>query len=151
MLPKFGEGTSSTIGTEQTTPTGLSAEEFTEVSKVLIAELVEAKEEAAKKPELEKVIVPPEILSPPAEAELPKVTKGPATTPKRKRMASLVDAIMETTRALTPAPAKKVAEAAIARAKTEAGPQCPQKQSLPRLSRELNKNFQILVCLWRRM
>src|SRR5699024_7679352 len=77
------------------------------------------------KPELEKVIVLPEILSPPAEAELPKVTKAPATTPKRRRMASVLDAVMETTRALTPAPAKKVAEVVTARAKTEAGPSVP--------------------------
>jgi hypothetical protein len=54
ILPKFGEGTSSTAGTEQTTPAGLSAEESTEVPKVPIAEPAEAKEEAAKKSELEK-------------------------------------------------------------------------------------------------
>jgi hypothetical protein len=37
-------------------------------------------------------------------------------------MASVLDAVMETTRALTPAPTRKVAEAAVARAKTEAEP-----------------------------
>jgi hypothetical protein len=63
--------------------------------------------------------------SPPVEAELPKVTKAPATTPKRRRMASVLDAIMETTKALTPAPAKKVVEAATARAETKAGPLVP--------------------------
>jgi hypothetical protein len=51
---------------------------------------------------------------PPVEAELPKVTKAPTTTPKRRRMASVLDAVMETTKALTPAPAKKVAEGATA-------------------------------------
>jgi hypothetical protein len=56
-----------------------------------------------------------------------KVAKAPATTPKRRRMASVLDAVMETTRALTPAPAKKVAEAITARAKTEAGPSVPAK------------------------
>jgi hypothetical protein len=127
ILPKFGEGTSSTAGTEQTTPVGLSAKKSTEVPKVPVAEPAEAKEEAAKKPELEKVIVPPEILSPQAEAELPKVTKAPATTPKRRRMASVLDAVMETTRALTPAPTKKVAEAATACAETEARPSVPAK------------------------
>jgi hypothetical protein len=60
----------------------------------------------------------PEILSPPAEAKLPKVQKAPATTPKRKRMASMVDAVMETTKALSPAPTKKIAEA-------KAGPSAP--------------------------
>jgi hypothetical protein len=124
-VPKFDEGASSTVEAEQAALAGLSAEESTEVPKVPMAEPAEAKEEAAKKPELEKVIVLPEILSLPAEAELPKVTKAPATTPKRRRMASVLDAVMETTRALTPAPAKKVAEVVTARAETEAGPSVP--------------------------
>jgi hypothetical protein len=37
-------------------------------------------------------------------------------------MASMLDAVMETTKALTPTPAKKIAEAVTARAETEAGP-----------------------------
>jgi hypothetical protein len=69
-------------------------------------------------------MVPPKILSPPAEAELPKVTKAPATTPKRRRMASVLDAVMETTRAPTP-PVKKVAETVMARAEAKAGPSVP--------------------------
>jgi hypothetical protein len=77
----------------------------------------------AKELELEKTIVLPK--SPPVEAELPKVTKAPATTPKRRRMASVLDTVMETTKALTPAPAKKVAEAATALAEAEAGPSVP--------------------------
>jgi hypothetical protein len=67
----------------------------------------------------------PEILSPPVEAELSKVTKAPATTPKRRRMASVLDAVMETTRALTPAPVKKVAETATAHTETKAGHSMP--------------------------
>jgi hypothetical protein len=124
-VPKFDEGASSTTGIEQAAPAGLSAEESTEVSKVPIVEPTEAKEEAAKEPKLEKIIVLPEVLSPPAKAELPKVSKAPATTPKRRRMASVLDAVMETTRALTPAPTKKVAEADTAHAETEAGPSMP--------------------------
>jgi hypothetical protein len=92
------------------------------VPKVPLAEPAEAKEEAAKKPELEKTIMLPEILSPPAEAELPKVAKALATTPRRRRMASVLDAVMETTRALTPA---KVAEGVTARAETKARPSVP--------------------------
>jgi hypothetical protein len=74
---------------------------------------------------LEKTVMMPKILSPPVEAELPKVTKAPATTPKRRRMASVLDAVMETTKALTPAPTKKVAKAATAQAEAEAGPLVP--------------------------
>jgi hypothetical protein len=53
---------------------------------------------------------------------LPKVTKAPTTTPKRRRMASVLDAVIETTKALTPALAKKVAKAATVEAKAEAVP-----------------------------
>jgi hypothetical protein len=56
---------------------------------------------------------------------LPKVAKAPATTPKRRRMASVLDAIMETTKALSPVPANKVAKAAISHTETEAGPSVP--------------------------
>jgi hypothetical protein len=124
MVPKFGEETSSATEVEQAAPTARSAEESTILPKVPIVEPVEAEDGAAKKPELEKTIVLPEILSPPVEAELPKVAKAPTTTPKRRRMASVLDAIMET-RALTPAPAKKVVEAAISHTETEAGPSVP--------------------------
>jgi hypothetical protein len=37
--------------------------------------------------------------------------KATAATPKRRRMASVLDAVMETTKALTPTPTKKIAEA----------------------------------------
>jgi hypothetical protein len=139
-VPNFDEGASSTVGTEQAAPAGLSAEELTEVPKVPIAEPAEAKEEAAKKPELEKIIVLPEVLSPPAEAELPKVSKAPATTPKRRRMASVLDAVMETTRALTPAPTKKVVEANTARAETEVGPSVPAEAE-PAATEQIAEEF----------
>jgi hypothetical protein len=64
----------------------------------------------------------PKILSPPVEADLSKVTKAPATTPKRRRMASMLDAVIETTKTLTPAPTKKVVEAATTEAEAEAVP-----------------------------
>jgi hypothetical protein len=67
----------------------------------------------------------PEILIPPAEAKLPKVQRAPATTPKRRRMASVLDAVLETTKALSPAPTKKIAEAAKVQAEAEAGPSAP--------------------------
>jgi hypothetical protein len=123
-VPKFGEETSSAAKAEQAAPAARSAEESTKVPEVPIVEPVEAEDGAAKKPELEKTIMLPEIMSPPVEAELPKVAKAPATTPKRRRMASVLDAVMET-RALTPAPVKKVAKAAMAQTETEAGPSVP--------------------------
>jgi hypothetical protein len=64
------------------------------VPKVPIVKPVEAEDKAAKKPELEKTIVLPEILSPPVEAELLKVAKAPAMTPKRRRMTSVLDVVI---------------------------------------------------------
>jgi hypothetical protein len=113
-VPEFGEGTSSAAEAEQAAPAIQSAEGSTIVPKVPIVGSAETKDGAAKEPELEKTVMLPEILSPPVEAELPKVTKAPATTPKRRRMANVLDAVMETTKTLTPAPAKKVAEATTA-------------------------------------
>jgi hypothetical protein len=66
-------------------------------------------------------------LSPPPEPELPKVSKVPAITPKRRRMASMLDAILESTRAPTPASANEATEAARTRVEVEAGPPVPIK------------------------
>jgi hypothetical protein len=85
----------------------------------------EAKGRAAKEPEREKTTGLPKILSPPPEPELSKVSKAPAITPKRRRMASVLDVVMESTRASTPAPAKETVKVATARVETEAGPSVP--------------------------
>jgi hypothetical protein len=87
----------------------------------------EAKGKAAEEPDREETAGPQKILSPPPEPELSKVSKAPAVTPKRRRMASVLDAVMESTRALTPAPAKKIVKAATAHAKDEVGPSMPTK------------------------
>jgi hypothetical protein len=67
----------------------------------------------------------PKILSPPVEAKLPKVQKAPAITPKRRRMASVLDVVLETTKALSLGPTKKIAEATKVQAEAEAGPSAP--------------------------
>jgi hypothetical protein len=63
-----------------------------------------------EEPELAESTGLPKILSLPPEPELPKVSKAPAITPKR-RMASVLDVVLESTRAPTPASAKEAAEA----------------------------------------
>ena len=88
---------------------------------------IEAKDDSAEEPKVEKTVQMPEILSPPAEAELPKVQKAPTATPKIRRMASVLDAIMETTKALSPAPTKKIDEDVKVQAEAEAGPSVPIK------------------------
>jgi hypothetical protein len=124
-VPRFGEGTSSIVEAEQATPAGRSAEESAAVSKVsatgsaeVLKQTAEAKGKTAEKPDREEAVGP-------SEPELPKVAKTLAITPKRRRLASVLDAVMETTRALTPVPAKQVAEAVAARAKTEVEPSAP--------------------------
>jgi hypothetical protein len=83
----------------------------------------EAKEKATEEPELGETARLPKILSLPMKPELSKVSKAPTITPKR-RMASVLDAVLESTRA-TPAPAKETTKATIAHAKLEAGPSVP--------------------------
>jgi Tfp pilus assembly major pilin PilA len=130
-VPKFGEGTSSTAETKQAAPIleaapiVQSAEEPIVEPKVSTVGPAEAKDDTAEEPKVEKTVKMPEILSPSAEAKLPKVQKAPAATPKRRRMASVLDAVMETTKALTPAPIKKVAEVAKVQAEAKAGPVVP--------------------------
>jgi hypothetical protein len=52
----------------------------------------------------------PKIMSPPTKANLPKRQKAFASTPKRRRMDNVLDAVLETTKALSPAPANKIAQ-----------------------------------------
>jgi hypothetical protein len=111
VVPEFGEGTSSTAEAKQAARIVQSAEESIVVPKMPTVGPAEAKDDTTKEPKMETTVKMPEILSPPAEAELPKVQKAPVATPKRRRMASVLDAVMETTKALSPAPTKKVAEA----------------------------------------
>jgi hypothetical protein len=79
----------------------------------------EAEDDKAEEPQAENLIKKSEILNPPTEAKLPKIQKASATTPKRRRMANVLDAVLETTKALSPALTRKVAEAAKAQAETE--------------------------------
>jgi hypothetical protein len=90
-------------------------------------------------------IVLPEILSPSIEVELPKVAKAPATTPKRRRMASVLDAVMETTRAQTPTPVKIAAKAVAAHVETEAGPSAPAEAEPAAIEQGAEKSFQMLA------
>jgi hypothetical protein len=120
-VPDFDEGASSTAEARQAAPIVQSVEEPNVVPKVPTVGPAKAKDDKAEEPQKEM----PEILIPLAEAKLPKVQRAPATTPKRRRMASVLDAVMETTKALSPSPAKKIAEAAKVQTGAEAGPSAP--------------------------
>jgi hypothetical protein len=94
---------------------------------------VQARIEPAEGPELKKVAEQPKALSPLRETELPKASKIPAATPRRRRMASVLDAVMESIKVPTPASApnkegealKKSSDAGMAQATSEAGPSVP--------------------------
>jgi hypothetical protein len=94
MVPKLGEGTSSIAEPGQSAPVDRSPEESTEVPKVpasgsaeALKHTAEAKGKAVEEPYREETVGPPKILSAPPEPELSKVSKAPAITPKRRRMA----------------------------------------------------------------
>ena len=89
--------------------------------KTHTVEPVKDKVDKAKEPKVKEIIKMPKILSPPTEAKLPKVQKASAATPKRRRMANVLDAMLETTKALSPAPTKKIVEAAKAQVEAETG------------------------------
>jgi uncharacterized membrane protein YqiK len=79
------------------------------------------KDDNAEEPEIEEIMKMLEILSPPTETKLPKVQKASAATPKRRRMANMLDVVLETTKALSPAPTNKIVEAAKAQTEAESG------------------------------
>jgi hypothetical protein len=108
VVPEFGKEASSTAEARQTAPIVQSVEESTVVLKVPAVGPAEAKNDEVEKPQVEKIEKTPEILSPPAEAKLLKVQKAPAATPKRRRTTSVLDAVLETTKALSPGPTKKI-------------------------------------------
>jgi hypothetical protein len=125
VVPEFGKGTSSTAEAKQDAPIVQSAEEPIVVPKVPTVGSAVARDDKAEEPQVEKIVKMLEILSPPVEAKLPKVQKAPTATPKRRRMASMLDVVLETTKALSPGPTKKIAEDAKVQAEVEAGPSTP--------------------------
>jgi hypothetical protein len=127
VVPKFGEGASSTAEARQVAPIAQSVEEPTVMPNTPAVGPTKAKDDKPEEPQVEEIMKMPEIMSPPTEAKLPKVQKASAATPKRRRMANVLDAILETTKALNPTPTKKIAEADKAQAEAEAGPSMPSE------------------------
>jgi hypothetical protein len=96
-----------------------STEEPIVVPKLPTVEPIETKVDKAEEPKNEEIMKMPEILSPPIEAKLTKVPKASTVTSKRRRMANVLDDVLETTKALSLAPTRKVAEAAKVQTETE--------------------------------
>jgi hypothetical protein len=87
--------------------------------KVPSAELAESKtdKDKAEEPKIEgsKML---EILSPSAEVTVPKAQKSFAATPKRRRMANVLD-VLETVKTLNSTPSNKITEASKAQTEVE--------------------------------
>jgi hypothetical protein len=109
-MSEFGAGSTSAVEATQTALITQSAEEPTVMPKTHAVEPVKDKVDKAEEPKAEEIIRMPKILRPLTEAKLPKVQMTSAATPKR-RMANVLDAVLKTTKALSPTATKKVAEA----------------------------------------
>jgi hypothetical protein len=125
-IPEFNEGAS--WAAKETVPS---------------VELVETKADKDKVEgsKIEEITKMPEVLSFSTEATVPKVQKSSAATPKRRRMANVLDVVLETARTLSSTPSRKIAgaskaqpntemkqaevEAVTIQAETEAGPSVP--------------------------
>jgi hypothetical protein len=120
VVPEFGGEASSAAETKETIPPVQRTEEPAIMPKAPSVELVETKvdKDKAEKSKTEKVTKMPEILSPSTEATAPKTQKSFATTPKR-RMANVLDVVLETAKTLNPAPSRKIAETSKAQPKAE--------------------------------
>jgi hypothetical protein len=118
VIPEFGEGASSAAKSKEIVPPAQRTEEPATMPKLPSAELAWTKTDKVKaeEPNIEEIKVL-EILSPSSEVTLPKAQKSSATTPKRRRMANVLD-VLETTKTLNSNPSRKIAEAS--KAQTEA-------------------------------
>jgi hypothetical protein len=140
VVPEFDAGSSSAAKTIQAASTAHGAEEPAAMSKIHIVEPTEDKAEKTEEPKIDEITKMPKILSLPIEADLSKIQKTSAATPKRRRMANVLDVVLETTKVLSPILVKKVvpaetksqaktetrqAEAAQVQAEAEAGPSVP--------------------------
>jgi hypothetical protein len=93
---------------------------------------VEARTKPVEEPKLEKATERLKALSPPCTTELSKPSSIPATTPRKRGMASVLDVVMESVKTSTPASAeapstegkvsKKSDEAGMVQTISETGP-----------------------------
>jgi hypothetical protein len=119
VIPEFGEGASSTTKTKETVPPAQNTGEPGIMPKLLSVKLVETTADKAEGSKIGEITKMPEILSPSTEATVSKAQKSSAATPKRRRMANVLDVVLETAKTLSPAPTRKIVEASKAQPKAE--------------------------------
>jgi hypothetical protein len=140
-VPEFGGEAFSAATPKEPIPSTQKAEEPATLPKAPSATLAEPKTDKGEEPEIEgtKTL---EVLGPSAEVTMPKAQKGLVATPKRKRMATVLD-VLETVKASSSTPGKiakasKVqietetkmteAKATMSQVSAEAGPSEPAKE-----------------------
>jgi hypothetical protein len=113
VVPEFGGEASSAAETRVTTPIAQRTEEPIVMPKLPSVKLVETKVDKDKTEgsKIEKITKMPEILCPSTEITVSRAQNGSAATPKRRRMANVLDVVLETAKSLSPAPSRKIAEA----------------------------------------
>jgi hypothetical protein len=89
------------------------------MSKLPSAELAETKADKGKAEgsNIEEIKMP-EILSPSSEVTVPKAQKSSAATPKRRRMANVLDVVLETAKTFSSTP-RRIVEASKAQPEAE--------------------------------
>jgi hypothetical protein len=111
VVPEFGGKTSSAVAPKEPIPSTQKAKEPATMPKAPSAKQDEAKtgKDNVEEPKTEgtKML---EVLSPSTEVTVPKIQKGLAATPKRKRMESVLD-VLESVKASSSIPSGKIVEA----------------------------------------
>jgi hypothetical protein len=119
MVPEFGGEASSDAESRETVPPAPRTKEPTTMPKLPSAELAGTKTDKGKAEESNigetKVL---EILCPSSEVIAPKAQKSSVATPKRRRMANVLD-VLETVKTLNSTPSRKIAEASKTQTKAE--------------------------------
>jgi hypothetical protein len=122
VVPEFGGEASSTAEPRELVPPTQKAEEPAIMPKAPSVDLVETMVDKDKAEESNfgetKVL---EILSPSLEVTVPKAQKSFAATPKRGRMANVLD-VLETVKTLNSTPSRKIAKASKVQTKAETKP-----------------------------
>jgi hypothetical protein len=120
VVPEFGEKISSAAESKEPIPPTQKTEEPATMPKAPSTEQAEAKtgKDKAEEPKNEKMLG---ILSSSAEVTVPKIQKCLAATPKRRRMANVLD-VLESVKASSSTPSRKIAEASKIQIKAETKP-----------------------------
>jgi hypothetical protein len=108
---KKRKAAASAAKTKETAPPAQRTEEPAIMPKLPSVKLVETTDDKTEGSKIEEITKMPEILSPSIEGTVPKEQKSSVATPKRRRMANVLDVVLETTKILSPAPTRKIAEA----------------------------------------